>query len=130
MEGSEARDVARPARPAGEEVERDWHELADLSELVDLGRNGSGSTFEVAERRIALFHTEGGLFALDDAGPHRGASLGMGVALEGEVTCPWHGFHFRLADGTSGDGLEDCVEVFPVRVGEAGKVSVGLPKSL
>ena len=109
------------------DLEREWHDLQGLPELP---RDGSGVSVEVAGRNIALFHTDEGLFALDDRCPHRGASLGMGIVLAGEVTCPWHGFHFRLSDGTSGDGLEECVEVFPVRQGAVGGYSVGLPKSM
>ena len=112
---------------AEQERTREWHVLEELPELP---LDGTGVSLEVAGRSIALFRTAEGLFALDDTCPHRGASLGMGIVLEGEVTCPWHGFHFRLRDGVSGDGLEECVEVFPVRQEAAGGFSVGIPKSL
>ena len=63
---------------------------------------------------------------LDDECPHQGASLGLGVALRGDVTCPWHAFHFSLSDGSNTDGLSLCVVVHPVRM-SAGRVQVGLP---
>lgn len=94
---------------------------------TDLPVDGGGRTVELAGRRIALFLHEGEVHAIADTCPHMGAGLGMGVALAGDVTCPWHGWHFRLEDGCNTDGLDARVAVHPVRVLEDGTVEVGLP---
>lgn len=101
-----------------------WHAAGELAALPT---DGGGATLEIAGHRLALFRDGEVVRALADACPHMGASLGMGVALDGDVTCPWHGWHFRLADGKNTDGLEACVRTFPARVDEAGRIEVALP---
>ncbi len=118
----------RPARSEQSDgalgrAEVEWHALALAAEVPD---DGTGMTFEVGARRVALFRHAGRLHAIDDQCPHRGASLGMGVVLDGEVTCPWHAFHFALETGCNTDGLPDRVEVFPLRVAEDGRVEGGI----
>ena len=39
------------------------------------------------------------MFCLENSCPHRGAALAEGLVRDGEVICPWHGWHYRLADG-------------------------------
>ena len=93
----------------------------------ELPTDGGGRTLELEGRRVALFLHEGEVRAIEDSCPHMGASLGMGVALAGEVTCPWHGWHFRLADGCNTDGLDARVGVLPVRQHADGSLEVGVP---
>lgn len=95
--------------------------------LAELPTDGGGASVEVGGLRLALFREGDGVSALADACPHMGASLGMGVALDGDVTCPWHGWHFRLADGKNTDGLEACVATYPARVDPEGRIEVALP---
>ncbi|MCP3920868.1 MAG: Rieske 2Fe-2S domain-containing protein [bacterium] len=101
-----------------------WHVVARLE---DLATDGTGLSIPVAGRQIALFRTGAELHALDDSCPHRGGSLGLGVVLDGAVTCPWHGWHFDLDTGCNTDGLEERVRVRPVRTNAGGEVEVGLP---
>jgi nitrite reductase (NADH) small subunit len=97
-----------------------WHVLADWT---DLPGDGSGLCREVAGRRVALFRDGERVHAIDDQCPHAGASLGLGIVLAGEVTCPSHAWHFELGSGRNTDGLAACVEVFPVRV-RSGRIEV------
>ena len=81
----------------------------DLSE-------GEGKTVCVGTKLIALFCRGGEIYAIDDVCPHMGASLGSGQ-LEGDiVTCPWHGWRFRITDGTWADNPRIKIKSFPVRV--------------
>jgi nitrite reductase/ring-hydroxylating ferredoxin subunit len=95
----------------------------------DLPRDGSGRSVELGERRIALFWIGDRPHAVDDACPHEGASLGDGVVVDGDVTCPWHSFHFDLTSGRNTDGLEHCIHVHPARLGAGGVVEVALASS-
>jgi len=103
---------------------RTWHTVASSGELPG---DGSGLCVELDGRRIALFAVDGAPRAIDDVCPHEGASLSLGVTLEGEVTCPWHGWHFELEGGRNTDGLDEAVEVYPCRVRSDGRIEVGLP---
>jgi nitrite reductase (NADH) small subunit len=69
---------------------------------------GEGRAATVAGRRIAVFHTESGWFALDNACPHRGGPLADGILADRCVVCPLHDRRFDLATGaalTQGDGV-------------------------
>lgn len=54
-------------------------------------------------RAIALWRSPGGVRALADVCPHRGAPLSGGVVVDGALACPYHGYRF------DGDGR--CVYV-------------------
>lgn len=63
-------------------------------------------------QRIVLFRdAKGEVFALNDACPHRGASLALGQVNNGCMVCPYHGWHFQ------GDGK--CVRIPANQAGAA-----------
>lgn len=69
--------------------------VATLSELTP----GKGKQVTVNGKKIALFHIDGKVFAIDDTCPHRGAPLHEGMCAGSEVVCPWHAARFDLATG-------------------------------
>ena len=66
---------------------------------------------------IGLCNVGGVFYAIDDAGPHRGALLSEGKLIGKEITCPLHGAIF---DVTTGEVLEgpvgEAVARYEVRV--------------
>jgi nitrite reductase (NADH) small subunit len=86
-------------------------------------KEGEGRTVEVDKKLIAVFLHGGQYFAIDDICPHMGASLSGGHVESGVVTCPWHAWRFRLADGTWADYTKVKIGCYPVRV-EAGEIQV------
>jgi len=68
--------------------------LADVPE-------GTGKTFAVAGRRVAVFRAEGEIYAIDDICSHGHASLGAGEFDPDElcVECPLHGSLFDVRTG-------------------------------
>ena len=83
---------------------------------VDEVVEGEGKTVEVGGKLVAVFRTEGQYYAIDDVCPHMGASLSGGWVEGGVVTCPWHAWRFRLADGTWADYTKIKIGCYPVRV--------------
>ena len=78
---------------------------------------GQAVAFEVQDRLVAVFNLGGGEYsAIDDLCPHMGASLAEGHVEDGVVTCPWHAWRFRLADGTWCDNPKIKTSAFAVRV--------------
>lgn len=57
---------------------------------------------------IALFHNQGGFYALNNSCPHQGGPLVAGDVEKGVVTCPWHGWQFSLKTGDCITGGESC----------------------
>ena len=111
----------QPSSPSTHQAE--WHVALPLDELPT---DGTGKALELAGRRVAVFHHEGRVHALDDTCPHQGASLGDGVISRGDVTCPFHAWHFDLVTGKNTDSLDSCVAVFPTRIDAEGRVEVDL----
>jgi|SRR5581483_1686823 len=77
---------------------------------------GQARAFEVNGKLVAVFCDGGQYFAIDDVCPHMGASLSEGLVEQGIVTCPWHGWRFRLCDGAWADSPRVKTGSYPVRV--------------
>jgi nitrite reductase (NADH) small subunit len=70
---------------------------------------GEGRAVTIAGRRIAVFHTPTGWYALDHLCPHRGGPLADGLVADRCVTCPLHERRFDLATGAALSGGEAVV---------------------
>lgn len=51
------------------------------------------------QEKVAIFRHEGRLSAISNVCAHQNGPLGEGRVIDGCVTCPWHGFQYRLEDG-------------------------------
>jgi len=92
----------------------DFHTVCRVDEVIE----GEGKTIVLGDKLIALFRVQGEFFAIDDVCPHMGASLSGGYLEQGIVTCPWHAWRFRLADGAWADNPRIKIGCYPVRVQE------------
>lgn len=70
---------------------------------TDAVQEGEGISVQVGNKAVALFRHQGQLYAIDDVCPHMGSPLSGGYVENGVVTCPWHAWRFRLADGAWAD---------------------------
>ena len=77
---------------------------------------GKGRTVEFHGKRYALFNIEGAFHALDDACPHKGASLGEGWCDGNAVLCPLHGWAFDIATGACSTRPDRPVKCYPTEV--------------
>ena len=96
-----------------------WINVCKFDEVEE----GKARTVSANEKLLALFKSEGKVYALDNSCPHRGGPLGEGH-LEGmEVTCPWHAWSFNIKTGAceSMPGMKQTT--FPTKV-EKGEVWV------
>jgi nitrite reductase/ring-hydroxylating ferredoxin subunit/DMSO/TMAO reductase YedYZ heme-binding membrane subunit len=83
-----------------------------LDELND----GEIRTVATEAGRIALARTGDEVHALSNVCAHQGGPVGEGTIENGCVTCPWHGWQFRLSDGRSPAPYEDEIPTYPVRI--------------
>ncbi len=99
----------------GSEVRAGRHVVCAAVDLAP----GTVRTTEIAGRSVGVFNVEGDLYALRNVCPHHGAPLCAGRVTgtmrspaperyqyhddvpDRIVRCPWHGYEFRLEDGTS-----------------------------
>src|SRR5262245_14592368 len=99
----------------------EFRTVCRVADVID----GEGMTVAASAKLIAIFRLDGEYFAIDDVCPHMGASLGGGYVENGVVTCPWHAWRFRLADGAWADNPRIKIGSYPVRiVGDQVQVQV------
>jgi nitrite reductase/ring-hydroxylating ferredoxin subunit/DMSO/TMAO reductase YedYZ heme-binding membrane subunit len=66
--------------------------------------------------RIAVFRDGNRVGALSNVCAHQNGPLGEGRVLDGCLTCPWHGFQYRLEDGCSPPPFVERVAPYRVRI--------------
>lgn len=92
--------------------EHSFTTVARVGEIPD----GQGVSRVVGEKRIGVFNLGGTYHAINDVCPHMGDSLAAGC-LEGDVvTCRWHGWRFRVTDGTWCDNPRIKTDSYETRV--------------
>ncbi|HXW73627.1 MAG TPA: Rieske 2Fe-2S domain-containing protein [Steroidobacteraceae bacterium] len=76
---------------------------------------GTGTTFHVGGKQVAVFNVAGTIYAIGDSCAHAGGSLGSGKLEGNVVTCRSHGMRYDVRTGevTTG-GLQ--VPAYPVKV--------------
>ena len=92
---------------------------------------GEGRACTVAGRRIALFRTATGWYAIDHACPHAKGPLADGIASDCSVICPLHERRFALDTGApiGHDGPGVAAHSVEVR-GDRVFVSIGVPATV
>jgi len=98
--------------------------LMRAASLADLEAKGS-LLIHLDGQTIALFYSEGRVYAIDNRCPHMGFPLHGSICKDGIVTCPWHYARFDLISGGTFDSWADDVRSFPVQV-QAGAVWLDL----
>jgi nitrite reductase/ring-hydroxylating ferredoxin subunit/DMSO/TMAO reductase YedYZ heme-binding membrane subunit len=73
--------------------------------------------------RIAVFRDGARIGALSNLCAHQNGPIGEGRIIDGCVTCPWHGYQYRLADGCAPPPFTEKLLTYRVRIA-AGVVEV------
>lgn len=94
-------------------------DVAATGELIE----GRARVVVVGGERIALWLHGGRTFATSNVCRHQGGPLGEGRVLDGCVTCPWHGWNYRVEDGVSPPPFHERVTTYRTRVAD-GRVRV------
>lgn len=87
-----------------------------------------GRVVRIDGRRIAVFRTDSGWYAIDDVCTHMGGPLCDGMVADDSVACPLHERRFDLASGRAiGHDCGDLLR-YPVEIrGEAVVLTVPVP---
>jgi nitrite reductase/ring-hydroxylating ferredoxin subunit/DMSO/TMAO reductase YedYZ heme-binding membrane subunit len=125
-----------------------WRERA-----LDRGEGASGGWLKVAPprsipdkgarivtapggERIAVFRDGNQIGALSNVCAHQNGPIGEGRIIDGCVTCPWHGYQYRLADGCAPPPFTEKLATYRVRIAggvvevEARPLPPGTPASI
>ena len=85
-------------------------------------RDGRARIVTVGGERVAIFRYDGKLSAVSNVCQHQNGPLGEGRILDGCITCPWHGFQYRPADGASPAPFTERVPTFRLRLVDGDRV--------
>jgi nitrite reductase/ring-hydroxylating ferredoxin subunit len=105
--GLRERERDRPAGSDGWIEVGPPHAIPDKAALV-VAAPGS--------ERIAVFRDGRQIGALTNLCAHQNGPLGEGRIIDGCVTCPWHGYQYRLADGCAPAPFTEKLETHRVRI--------------
>jgi methionine sulfoxide reductase heme-binding subunit len=76
----------------------------------------TGKVIAAGGNRLALFLHQGRIFALSNVCRHQGGPLGEGRIVAGCLTCPWHGYQYRVEDGCSPPPFSEVAPTYEVRL--------------
>src|SRR5215208_3937555 len=98
-----------------------WTPVLDAADLAE----GAPRVVRAGDTEVLLVRDGGGLDALWASCTHECGPLAEGRFADGNVTCPWHGSTFRLADGKVVRGPAAASQpVYETRVTDGGKIEV------
>jgi methionine sulfoxide reductase heme-binding subunit len=72
--------------------------------------------FCVDKERIAVFKTEGKLFAVNNVCKHQNGPLGEGKIIDGCITCPWHGYQYIPKNGQSPAPFKEKISTYDLKL--------------
>src|SRR4051812_32969109 len=78
--------------------------------------NDRAKMFCVDKERIAVFKTEGKLFAINNVCKHQNGPLGEGKVVDGCITCPWHGYQYLPNNGQSPPPFKEKVSTYDLQM--------------
>ena len=105
----------------------DWHERHEHAVAPRAGWIGVGPAHSIPDRgarivsapggeRIAVFRDGQRIGAVANLCAHQHGPLGEGRVIDGCITCPWHGFQYRLEDGRSPPPFTEKIATHRVRL--------------
>lgn len=107
----------------GDPIANTGGEWLEVCQVEDISEGRARIARLASGERVAVFRHEGKLSAIANACAHQNGPLGEGRVVSGCVTCPWHGFQYRLADGCSPEPFTEKVPTYRLRL-ENGRVLV------
>jgi len=98
--------------------------LCRVDQLVE----GRGRPARAGSRYLAVFLTGGRIHVLDNVCLHVASPIDGGPVHDGMVQCPWHGWAYRLDDGSLVTRFGDLpgLRTYDHRVTAAGEVQVSI----
>ncbi|MEM0895569.1 MAG: Rieske 2Fe-2S domain-containing protein [Verrucomicrobiota bacterium] len=91
--------------------------FVDVCAVGDLVENEPHGVTVGGERVAVVLYEGDKISAVSGVCQHQNGPLAEGKFVFGCLTCPWHGYQYKLDDGTSPPPFTERIPVFQVRVG-------------
>ncbi|MFB2553483.1 Rieske 2Fe-2S domain-containing protein [Ensifer soli] len=86
----------------------------DVGQMADLSEGRAIIGILPGGERVAVFRFKNRLSALSNLCSHQNGPIGEGKVVLGFVTCPWHGYQYRLEDGCSPPPFRERIRKYRV----------------
>jgi nitrite reductase/ring-hydroxylating ferredoxin subunit len=105
--------AARGVAPAPSLGAENWIVAGGVADLED----GHGTVVDVpGAEAVAVFRDGDAISAVSNLCAHQNGPLGEGRVIDGCITCPWHGFQYRLADGCAPPPFTEKLATYRLRL--------------
>lgn len=108
-------DGTKLAVAQDDDLNKTWFTVGRVSE-IPLNRAKIVETDQ--GERVAVFRYENKLSAISNVCAHQNGPLGEGKIIDGCITCPWHGFQYRMHDGCSPPPFDEKVPTYRLALEE------------
>jgi nitrite reductase/ring-hydroxylating ferredoxin subunit/DMSO/TMAO reductase YedYZ heme-binding membrane subunit len=100
-------------RDDGSPLEGEWLNVGAANAIAD-----KRATIVSAPggERIAVYRDGNQIGALSNLCAHQNGPIGEGCIIDGLVTCPWHGYQYRLSDGCAPPPFTEKLVTYRVRL--------------
>ncbi len=100
-------------RPSDRTANEGWLKVAAVDEMEDARAK---IVRPVSGEAIAVFRDGDKISAVSNVCRHQGGPLGEGKIVDGCITCPWHGFQYRMEDGQSPPPFTEKIATYATRI--------------
>jgi methionine sulfoxide reductase heme-binding subunit len=109
----ERRSERTGARPGKISLNVSWIEAGSVDDIAEC--RAKVVCIPGAER-VAIFRHGNRISAVTNVCAHQRGPLGEGKVVDGCITCPWHGWNYRLEDGCSPPPFHERIATYRVRI--------------
>lgn len=95
--------------------------VAKTSDVPSMGKK----LVKLGDQEVLLVNIKGTFYAVENECPHQGAPLAGALVKDDYLSCPRHGYRFKLSDGSCKEFPEFTLKTWAVRI-EADQVIVDL----
>ena len=89
-----------------------YYKICHLKEIEE----DRAKMFCLRDERIAVYKTQGKLFAVNNVCKHQNGPLGEGKIIDGCITCPWHGYQYLPHNGQAPPPFTEMVSTYDVKL--------------
>lgn len=97
----------------GDEDAEGWLPVCAPGDIAD-GR--ARIVAAVGGERIAVFRDGKLISAVSNVCAHQNGPIGEGRVIDGCITCPWHGYEYRVEDGCAPPPFTEKLTTYPLRL--------------